>query len=36
MTLFWIRQRARQYRQEHFTAEDIHDDARIPVSNSTA
>jgi hypothetical protein len=35
MTFFSTRQHARQYHQEYFIAQDIHDDARIPVSNST-
>jgi hypothetical protein len=34
-TFLTTRQHAWQHRQEHFIAQDIHDDARIPVSNST-
>jgi hypothetical protein len=34
-TFFSTRQHARQYRQEHFIAQDIHDDARISVSDLT-
>jgi len=32
-TFFSTRQHARQYHQEHFIAQDIHDDAGFPVSN---